>query len=76
MLLSDNIPALSEEHHDEPTKQARIIGISAATLLEGQESRKTKDVGRIHSNHRLSTFSGEAHTKLLDCGKSQSNLLF
>jgi hypothetical protein len=36
MLLSDRQKSLSEEPHDEPEKQARIVGSSATQILESQ----------------------------------------
>ncbi len=35
MLLSDSIPGLSEEHHDDSAKQTRTTKITPATILEG-----------------------------------------
>jgi hypothetical protein len=45
MLLSDRQISLSEEQHDEPEKQERIIGSSATKILESEKRRKTKNLG-------------------------------
>jgi hypothetical protein len=45
MLLTDRRKSLSEEQHDEPEKQARVIRSSAATLLASKQRGKAKDSG-------------------------------
>jgi hypothetical protein len=43
MLLSDRRKRPSEEQHDEPEKQARVVRSSATTLLESEQRGKTED---------------------------------
>jgi hypothetical protein len=45
MLLTDRRKRQSEEQHDEPKKQVRIIGGSAPTVFESQQRGKAEDFG-------------------------------
>ncbi len=45
MLLSDRRESLSEEQHDEPEKQARVVGSCTAKVLESEQTGKAEDVG-------------------------------
>jgi hypothetical protein len=45
MLLSDRQKSQSEEQHDEPEKQARVVRSSTATLSESEQTGKTENAG-------------------------------
>jgi len=43
MLLSDRRNSQSEEHHDEPEKQERVVRSSAIMVFESEQGRKAED---------------------------------